>query len=339
MKGTLKLLLAGLALALCCCTPKVNPDQTPQEQTPQEQTPADPPKKDYPVDVAEAFQKEGLIIKVKSVNNYSPHSGIDVTEIRYTDYASNPQAVFVMQVDLSDPTVSMTNTVPGGSTVGFTKGAERLSGQFKRIDAPGSKVIGGINTDFFTTTAGATEGQAQGIFWHNGNCLKNSFNSQKTRPRNFVYWDKEEKVTIAASADYAAVRTSTALQEAFSGGQYLVKDGALASIVEDSVYGVHPRTMFGVQKNKQRIILVVLDGRNSVLAAGMNYPDMQRIMLALGSYDAINLDGGGSSTFIVRDTRPEATGFGSGAAFLIRNMPSDGSERAIGPGLAVLASD
>jgi exopolysaccharide biosynthesis protein len=244
-----------------------------------------------------------------------------------------------MQVDLSDPTVSMTNTVPGGSTVGFTKGAERLSGQFKRIDAPGSKVIGGINTDFFTTTAGATEGQAQGIFWHNGNCLKNSFNSQKTRPRNFVYWDKEEKVTIAASADYAAVRTSTALQEAFSGGQYLVKDGALASIVEDSVYGVHPRTMFGVQKNKQRIILVVLDGRNSVLAAGMNYPDMQRIMLALGSYDAINLDGGGSSTFIVRDTRPEATGFGSEAAFLIRNMPSDGSERAIGPGLAVLASD
>jgi exopolysaccharide biosynthesis protein len=60
----------------------------------------------------------------------------------------------------------------------------------------------------------------------------------------------------------------------------------------------------------------------------MNYPDMQKIMKALGSRDAINLDGGGSSTFIVRD----------GERFAIKNMPSDGTERAIGPGLAVIAT-
>ena len=84
---------------------------------------------------------------------------------------------------------------------------------------------------------------------------------------------------------------------------------------------------------------MVLDGRQSPFSIGGSMHEIAQIMLEAGCVSAINLDGGGSSTFIVRDTRPEATGFGSEAAFLIRNMPSDGSERAIGPGLAVLASD
>ena len=339
MKITLKLLLAAFAALLIACTPKVNPEQPEQGKTPEEQNQPKPVQKDYPVDVVEVLTKAGLVSAVKSSSNYSPHSGMDVTELRYTDYASNPQALFVMQVDLSDPTISMTNTVPGDAANGFTEGRERLTAQFKRIDAPGHMVIGGINTDFFITAAGATAGQAQGIFWHKGICFMDTFNSQKTRPRNFVYWDQKEKVSIAASADYASIKSSTKLEEAFSGGQYLVKDGLLSTITEDSVYGVHPRTMIGVGRNRSHVTLVVLDGRNQTLAVGMNYPDMQRIMLALGNIVAINLDGGGSSTFVVRDTRASASGFGAKATFLVKNMPSDGSERAIGPGLAILASE
>ncbi len=324
-KTALRYLLAGLAALALACTPKVIPDDKPEEQIPQETS-----KSDFPVDVVKAFQGAGIISNLKSSNNYSPHSGIDVTEVRYTDVSANPQAVFVMQVDLSDPTVSMTNTVPNGR--------ERLSVQFKRIDAPGAMVMGGVNTDFFITT-GDNAGESQGVLWHGGKCIKNTFNSQKTRPRSFVYWDDNENVNIAASADYAAVKSSLTLKEVFSGGQFLVRNGLMASITEDSVYGVHPRTMIGVQANKKRVILVVLDGRNETHAVGMNYPDMQRIMLSLKCRDAINLDGGGSSTFVVRDYRPSAFGYGFNATFLIKNSPSDGSERAIGPGLAFLASD
>ncbi|MBO7603547.1 MAG: phosphodiester glycosidase family protein [Bacteroidales bacterium] len=331
---------AALAASIASCTPSVIPEPKPQEKEEQPQEPEpepEPEKPSYPIDVQAAFEDAGLIGKVKSCTHYSPHSSVDVTEIRYTDYASQPQAVFVMQVDLSDPTVSMTNTVPGGATSGFTGGREKLSAQLRRIDAEGSRVIGGINTDFFITDAGATAGQAQGIFWHNGICLKDTFNSQTTRPRCFVYWDGDETVRIANSSYYTQIKSATKLREAFSGGQFLVVNGGYSTITADSVSGVHPRTMFGVQEDGKKVILVVLDGRNSVLAVGMDYPDMQKIMKALGSFDSINIDGGGSSTFIVRDT--SSGGYGTNAKFLIKNMPSDGTERAIGPGLAIVASD
>ncbi len=335
----MKKLLVYLSLIALCLLPSCEPSRPdipePKPVTPVEPEepsepaePQTPQEKTYPVDAVAVLQDAGLVGTIKSSTSYSPHRGVEVSEIRYTDYAGSPQAVFVMQVDLSDETVSITNTVPGGATTTFNKGRERLSEQFKRIDAPGSRVIGGTNTDFFTTD-GTDAGRAQGIFWHNGKCLRNVFASEATRPRCFVYWGEDEKVHIEPSAQYPVVKAKISLTEAFSGGQFLVRGGELSGFLQDSVYGIHPRTMIGVSEDQLKIVLVVLDGRNSVLAVGMNYPDMQKIMKALGSHDAINLDGGGSSTFIVR----------SNDQFQIRNMPSDGSERAIGPGLAVIASD
>lgn len=344
MKTCYRILAAALALLLLSCQEKVKPD-IPAPKPPEEETPVTPvkpdepeqPAADYPVDVQKAFQEAHLIQTVKSCNHALIHSGVDMTEIRYTDYDGKPQAVFVMQVDLADNSVSMTNTVPGNATTGFTAGRQRLTAQFKLIDTPGHWVIGGINTDFFTTEAGANAGRAQGIFWHNGICLKNTFNSQATRPRCFVYWGDDEVVHMAKSADYNAIRSSVTLKEAFSGGQFLVEKGAATQYVEDSVFGVHPRTMFGVTADPKKVVLVVLDGRDNTLAVGMNYPDMQTILLALGCETALNIDGGGSSTFAIRNNA--ATGYGSGASFQVRNKPSDGSERAIGPGLAILGSD
>lgn len=342
-----RLLLVGLVLPLLfSCIEKPTPDlpgpegpDDPVEQPEEPDQPGEPevPEENYPVDVQTAFEAAGLVKTVKSCLHHSPHSGVDVTEFRYTDYENNPQAVFVMQVNLADKTVSMTNTVPGGATTSFSGGREKLTLQCKRIDTAEHWVIGGVNTDFFNTSDGDKSGEAQGIFWHNGICLKNTFNSQATRPRCFVYWGDDEQVYMAKSADYSSIKSKVSLKEAFSGGQFLVEKGAATHFIQDSVYGVHPRTMFGVCKDNRRVVLVVLDGRNSSLAVGMNYPDMQKILLALECETALNIDGGGSSTFVVRNV-PFST-YGSNAPLYVRNMPSDGTERAIGPGLAILASD
>jgi exopolysaccharide biosynthesis protein len=60
----------------------------------------------------------------------------------------------------------------------------------------------------------------------------------------------------------------------------------------------HPRTAVGIRKGG-RVILVVVDGRAQE-AAGMTMEELQHIMRWLRSWDAINLDGGGSSTMCVR---------------------------------------
>jgi hypothetical protein len=60
----------------------------------------------------------------------------------------------------------------------------------------------------------------------------------------------------------------------------------------------HPRTMVGVDRNGY-IWLAVVDGRQSG-SVGMSFDELQRLADRLELTDALNLDGGGSSTMVVR---------------------------------------
>ena len=61
----------------------------------------------------------------------------------------------------------------------------------------------------------------------------------------------------------------------------------------------HPRTLVGVGHDGS-IWLIAIDGRNPALSVGMSFAELQRTALALGLRDALNLDGGGSTTLVVR---------------------------------------
>lgn len=83
----------------------------------------------------------------------------------------------------------------------------------------------------------------------------------------------------------------------------------------------HPRSC--LCKTEDAIIFIVIDGRSET-AAGMNLPEAQQYLQSLGCIDAINLDGGGSSTLWVK---------GKGVV----NTPSDkNGERAVANALLVL---
>lgn len=60
----------------------------------------------------------------------------------------------------------------------------------------------------------------------------------------------------------------------------------------------HPRTVVGVDR-QGFIWLVVVDGRQPT-SVGMSFSDLQRLADRLELTDALNLDGGGSSTMVVR---------------------------------------
>lgn len=73
----------------------------------------------------------------------------------------------------------------------------------------------------------------------------------------------------------------------------------------------HPRTAIGL-RSKFRILLVTVDGR-SEFAAGMTLEELTSLMLSLRCIDAVNLDGGGSTTMWIRNKPYNG----------IVNMPSD----------------
>lgn len=60
----------------------------------------------------------------------------------------------------------------------------------------------------------------------------------------------------------------------------------------------HPRTAIAVHKNN-KLIMMVVDGRNS-LAHGMSLFELASVLKWLGAKDAMNLDGGGSSTLYIK---------------------------------------
>jgi len=74
----------------------------------------------------------------------------------------------------------------------------------------------------------------------------------------------------------------------------------------------HPRTAIGLSKDKKTVYLVAVDGRQPSLSIGQSLDELAQYMKGLGAWDAINLDGGGSTTMWVRGeitNRPsDATG-------------------------------
>jgi hypothetical protein len=65
--------------------------------------------------------------------------------------------------------------------------------------------------------------------------------------------------------------------------------------------GRHPRTMFGVDAAGYAW-LVTVDGRQPDVSAGMTLAELQRLARRIGLTDALNLDGGGSTTMVVSGT-------------------------------------
>ncbi|WP_313339065.1 phosphodiester glycosidase family protein [Sedimentibacter sp.] len=106
---------------------------------------------------------------------------------------------------------------------------------------------------------------------------------------------------------------------------YLVKDGQLND-VSSEVLGAHPRTAIGFNRDNTEMIMVTIDGRNKDYT-GVKQTELAEIMMGLGAYNAVNMDGGGSTTMGVD--------FLKNSNITVVNIPSDGRERKVASGVGV----
>jgi hypothetical protein len=110
--------------------------------------------------------------------------------------------------------------------------------------------------------------------------------------------------------------------ESIGGSPILIRDGArwFADAANDFTRGRQPRTLVGWNPAGERL-LVTVDGRQPEASVGMTLAEAADLLLALGATDGINLDGGGSTTFV--------------AGGQVVNVPSDVAVRR-GDGEAIL---
>jgi len=102
---------------------------------------------------------------------------------------------------------------------------------------------------------------------------------------------------------------------AIGGTPVLIKDGVLRHLGEDpedpeslinrdelvnpgGLTGRHPRTVIGHTQDRSHVILMVIDGRQPDHSVGATLAEMGAIMIDVGAFEALNIDGGGSSVMI-----------------------------------------
>ena len=115
------------------------------------------------------------------------------------------------------------------------------------------------------------------------------------------------------------------------GGPRLLAAGKAAAEAEAARYSEslfkqrHPRTAFG-WRSDGTLVFVTVDGRQPQHSAGMTISELTELMRELGCTDAINLDGGGSTTMVISNK--------------VINKPSDtAGERAVSDALLIFPTE
>ncbi len=113
------------------------------------------------------------------------------------------------------------------------------------------------------------------------------------------------------------------IMQVVGGGGRILRDGKEATSENVEIEGIsesflttrHPRSVVATNKDGSKVWLLAIDGRQSS-SIGMNFEEMAAYLKTLGAWDAVNLDGGGSTTLVYENR--------------IVNSPSDPTgERAV----------
>ncbi|MBB4037040.1 exopolysaccharide biosynthesis protein [Dysgonomonas hofstadii] len=260
-----------------------------------------------------------LFGQIFSDSSYTVTSGVTATEIKYLSQTGLAMKVFVFEVDLTNQNISIEASMPKGGT---SFGMQQMTKQATYVDKDGHKVWAGVNADFYNMTTGVP----QGIVYRNGTAVKTTFQDAVC---TYFAITKDGKAIVAGQDVFEDIKDD--IQEAVGGRVWLVQDGA---IVKQTDATVEPRTCIGVSKDGTKVYIMAIDGRNFWYSNGMAYGEMGQCLKALGTENGINLDGGGSTTFFIRNTPDFADD-----RFEIRNWPTDngGKERAVANGLLIIS--
>lgn len=170
----------------------------------------------------------------------------------------------------------------------------------------------------------------------------------------WLYTDSSRKFPLAsqqvipffkdslAQVSLAALRTKHHLkkwkmQSAVAGGPVLLQDGKIAITNNEEIRfpgnqinDKHPRTAMGYTANGDLIVMVV-EGRNPGIAEGASLVQLARLLQSVGCVEALNLDGGGSSSLLINGKETikpsDKTGQRPVPAVWIISSPKQGQKR------------
>ena len=185
-----------------------------------------------------------------------------------------------------------------------------------------TNVVGAINAGGYDMS----NGRPGGAFIMDGTVIN--------RATSTTFWiDMEGNAHITSAQECNAALDSGNVREAVSGFGDIFTDGHATSGLDNFTRA--SRTAIGI-KADGTVVMLMVDGRQAPYSVGMTMAEVGAAMEALGCEQAVNLDGGGSSTFATqREGEPETE---DSAGLTLRCRPSDGYERRVSNTLMVLST-
>jgi len=237
--------------------------------------------------------------------------GLSQTVITYLNTSSQPMKVFILEVDLNNPTLRLKAGTPNNSTA-FAR--QTMSDIARTQDTAGNRVLAAVNGDYFNLTTGVPSS----AIYKNGIPIKSQYCTLCT----FLSIDDQNRAAIV-SKDRTV--DTTKIRQAIGGFHYLIKN---SQKVTQGDVSIEPRTTVGVTAANV-VYFILVDGRSASYSNGISFSQLSDMFFALGVKDAINMDGGGSTTLVVKE----------GASWAVKNRPSDnGTQRAVANGWTIVST-
>ena len=182
-------------------------------------------------------------------------------------------------------------------------------------------VVGAINAGGYDMS----NGRPGGAFIMSGTKIND--------PTGTTFWiDKSGNAYITSAQECKAALAAGNVMEAVASFGEIFEDGHAKSGLDDATRA--SRTAIGI-KADGTVVMFMVDGRQAPYSVGMTMAEVAAAMEELGCVQAINLDGGGSSTFATqREGEPESA---DRAGLTLRCRPSDGYERKVSNTIMVLS--
>lgn len=184
-----------------------------------------------------------------------------------------------------------------------------------------TNVVGAINAGGYDMS----NGRPSGAFIMSG--------TQINAPTNTTFWiDASGNAHITSAQECSTAFAAGNVLEAVASFGDIFVDGHARSDLDNSTRA--SRTAIGI-KADGTVVMFMVDGRQAPYSVGMTMAEVAASMEDLGCVQAINLDGGGSSTFA---TQREGESESSTAGLTLRCRPSDGYERKVSNTIMVLST-
>jgi Phosphodiester glycosidase len=261
-----------------------------------------------------------------------------MTHTDRTETSPRPLRIHVLTIDLGNPSVSFLVTPQSGPRDTLIQ----TTPQF--LTTHSAQVA--VNAHFFTpfpddgtgttslvglAASSATlgpHGHAYAPFERN---LGGAF--QNDLPALNLGADNTATIVYQAPSDVTGYVTDppVTLYNAVSGNEQLVRNGLDVSGTTAFDFTLNPRTAIGIAPGNWPVLCTV-DGRQPGVSEGVTTSELATLLVSdYGVTDAINLDGGGSTTLVFADPAPRLVNVPVG----VNNVP--GSERLVGSSLAMFA--